>query len=1397
MSAKYKSPSFLLPNELNTSANPLNTDGNPATGTGINSLYSMDFDAPSSTYVDLGIITEINGLSNFSFSVWIKPVSPLGGSQGIVFGNRNPNDASKGIAFALHRNLTGVSYVYFEGNLLSIPTGTFTFDQWSHVVITYDNAILAVYVDNSLIDSASLANLSLTSIAAFNLGRDVAVPVGKYFNGQIDEFAIFNRALDATERAALYDGTGSNIRPSNLMATNLGPLAYYPLGEQAQNSGYPSATGNEWQFPNGVLQDYVMDFDGTNDYIDIPSSSSLVFGSEDFTISFWIKTSDSTANILNPISSQGAGFFGLMIYQSKLRWNDQYNVSNLWVINNTQIVTNTWINVVIIKNSGTFYVWYNNVPQTLTATSDSQNYNGDNGLRIGSGNLGDLDGQLSNLAIWNSDQTTNVTNIYNNGSPQTTYTVTPQNWWKLNADSVYTPSAPNYTTALDFDGSSDYIDITQSGTLPPNSGDFTYSSWVNIDPSTSINIIVLLNKGDAWPGNGILIRYRSYFEVLINGVVYGFTGLTAVDGPGAWRHFALVFDETANTLTAYVDTNKEVKSATTTLNVSDANFIIGKRQNNIQYFKGKMSNLAVYSSALTDSQISTLFNFGTPETTPSFSPAAWWKLNDQNAITDSSGNGHTGTNNGATNSPGGVAYVPSWKITSALPIPTVNYTSALEFNRPTANNEYVDIGTISFLNQAGDFTISQWVNPANVGSIHNMPIQFGTLSNFIFLRNNAWQYEFRGGQRQYVPTNGVPVPEEEWIHIALTVEGTVSKFYQNGDLKHTGVVGTTYSANAVRIGNYYSLSYPWYGQISNTALFDSALIDSDIDTLYNNGQPEATPSFSPLHWWKLDNTTTGIQDSVGSSNGTLVQTSTPGAEEVATNVYIGSIPVNGVSTTLPSTALQQSDLQFDSPYSNYSLDFDGATNYIDCTNYQFSTTKTSISAWFKSSDTRSSEFTEILSKYSDTSAEFQMRLNTGTTKTLTVFLLISGSSYVTCTTTSTWNDGNWHNVIFTYDSSFASGKLYIDGALQASDTTTSGAHTPGDANLYIGARQSNSIEKEFLGNIDETAIWKGTYLSQAQVLEIYNNGKPSNLENFSGTLPSSWWRLGENAYFDNNAITVPNSIAGAPNGVGPGTVTTMLSADAPGTYANGIGDGLAITDRVGDAPLSVANSQSYNMIPDDKVPYVPGYVGAQTTNASEMTFDGTNYFNAGNASSLNWGTGDGSVSCWFKTSYNAPGVQDLVINGSYASGGKGYILYLDSSERVGFYLDDNSSPSGVLSTSSVNDGDWHHVVGVRDSGTMKLYLDGSEIATGTDNTGNIDISDPLIIGAGQAFGGSVGNFFNGQIDEVAIFDEALTPDQIKFDLYEPTALVGGVEKTADIENNTNLPTPVAWYRMGD
>ena len=55
------------------------------------------------------------------------------------------------------------------------------------------------------------------------------------------------------------------------------------------------------------------------------------------------------------------------------------------------------------------------------------------------------------------------------------------------------------------------------------------------------------------------------------------------------------------------------------------------------------------------------------------------------------------------------------------------------------------------------------------------------------------------------------------------------------------------------------------------------------------------------------------------------------------------------------------------------------------------------------------------------------------------------------------------------------------------------------------------------------------------------------------------------------------------------------------------------------------------------------------------------------------------------------------------------------------------------------------------------------------------------------------NRFSGDIDEVAIFDYALSARQIKQDIYEGTT----TGKTADLNNISNLTAPVAWYRMGD
>jgi hypothetical protein len=114
--------------------------------------------------------------------------------------------------------------------------------------------------------------------------------------------------------------------------------------------------------------------------------------------------------------------------------------------------------------------------------------------------------------------------------------------------------------------------------------------------------------------------------------------------------------------------------------------------------------------------------------------------------------------------------------------------------------------------------------------------------------------------------------------------------------------------------------------------------------------------------------------------------------------------------------------------------------------------------------------------------------------------------------------------------------------------------------------------------------------------------------------------------------------------------------------------------------------------------------------------------------------------------------------------------------------------------SGLNDGIWHNIVYVGDgtSGDFPtVYIDGVVEAYSGGTTGLFNSSTYLnVIGTGST---ATGRYFPGKIDEVAIFDYALSARQIKQDIYEGTT----TGKTADLNNISNLTAPVAWYRMGD
>lgn len=1393
MSAKYKSPSFLLPNEINTNTNPLNTDGNPATGTGINSLYSMDFDGSSSS---ITIGSNISIPNEFTVSCWIN-INTIHPHQGYGY----ILAVSSGAGFAIDEGGggVGVGKFYFyngAGTSLAVSTTVISANQWNNVAFVCNKTSneIKCYINGSLDKTTTVTNLSNFNNPDF-IGKH---GIAHYINGKLDEIAIFNRALNTTEIAALYGGTSPNIYPSNLIATDLNPIAYYPLGEQAQMQGYlGNEASSEWQFPNGVLQDYVMDFDGNDDYV---QTSGLAIGNT-FTFSCWLNVDSFALNNQCFLSSPNyftSGYNGNFIIRLNnnssiifASFNGNGSEENISA-NVPTISTGSWHHFALTNNGSTAQYYWDGSPLTTTGVNTKTLDNLTAGLIIGdniTGNNNAFNGKISNLAIWNTDQSTNIDNIYNNGSPQTTYTVAPQNWWKLNADSVYTPSAPNYTTALDFNGSSDYIDV---GAISLGST-FSLSTWIKPNAfSASTNVVFGGGSGNY----AIYIPSSTVIYVSFGGSYGTFTvpSISTTD----FTH--ILFNRTGANGELFINGISQGTTSSLGTNSFTINYLGCENQTAATryYFDGELSNAAIFNTALTPSQVSTLFNFGTPETNISFSPQAWWKLDDQTAITDSSGNGNTGTNNGAVNAPGGVAVTPSWKIPSALPITsTPSYTTALDFD----GSDYIDCGTSSSLKPTSAYSISGWFKLDDITGTKTIISNDNNNGYMCWVANDKlWFYHYDTTWRIFSSTTTLVA--DTWYHFVLTwnLSSTTGKMYINGvyDNQGTNFGQVTYLSTPVYIGTYGPSHY-FEGNLSNISMWNTALTPSQVSTLYNAGTPETAISFSPVSWWKLDTGGSIITDSAGSNNGT---NSSPGAAQVTSDV-LTSQPVNGVSTTLPSTALQQSDLQFDSPYSNYSLYFDGTGDYINCgndTSLNWGTANGTVSCWFKTSYNASGVQDLVINgSYGFGGKGYILYLDQSER---VGFALDDHSNPSGVLSTSSVNDGNWHHVVGVRDSGTI--KLYLDGSEIATGTDNTGNIDISDP-LIIGAGQAigGSVGNFFKGYIDETSIFNYA-LSSAQILEIYNNGRPNDLTTFSGTAPISWWRLGENAYFDNNSFIVPNSITGAPNGTGAGTITTMISADAPGTYANGIGTNLDILDRVGDAPLSTSNSQSYNMIPSDISPYVPQYVGKQIANNFSMTFDGTNYFTASSKFDFIQQTGIFSISTWIKMSDNTSATNQVIAGTNYTGSNVGWQLWIDNrssqspavNKTLKFHLW-NSSTNLLAIDQVITDNDWNLITITGDGTTIRAYKNGSLLSTTqsiSGSTSSIAFSD-LRIGANTVSSPSV--FFNGQIDEVAIFDTALNAGQIFNDLYQPTATATATNQTADLVNNPNLPTPVAWYRMGD
>ena len=142
-----------------------------------------------------------------------------------------------------------------------------------------------------------------------------------------------------------------------------------------------------------------------------------------------------------------------------------------------------------------------------------------------------------------------------------------------------------------------------------------------------------------------------------------------------------------------------------------------------------------------------------------------------------------------------------------------------------------------------------------------------------------------------------------------------------------------------------------------------------------------------------------------------------------------------------------------------------------------------------------------------------------------------------------------------------------------------------------------------------------------------------------------------------------------------------------------------------------------------------------------------------------------TVMTWFK----AISGNGALVNKYTSASFSGYQMFLTGGQLKAWYFRDSANNvfnTGPMSAGVVNDGLWHHAAMVVDTNGGRLYLDGtlkSTLAwTGTPG--------PTTTGNSLLFGQYPGDsFFSGQLDEVSIWNTALTTAQIQSAMNQPLA----------------------------
>lgn len=148
-------------------------------------------------------------------------------------------------------------------------------------------------------------------------------------------------------------------------------------------------------------------------------------------------------------------------------------------------------------------------------------------------------------------------------------------------------------------------------------------------------------------------------------------------------------------------------------------------------------------------------------------------------------------------------------------------------------------------------------------------------------------------------------------------------------------------------------------------------------------------------------------------------------------------------------------------------------------------------------------------------------------------------------------------------------------------------------------------------------------------------------------------------------------------------------------------------------------------------------------------------------------TGVFSMACWVK--YDAMFSNAALMSGNLSTNKTGLTMYFDtfsSARGHGGLLNHNVSGqysgqiyAGDRDTTLASQ--WYHVAYTGDGTTARLYVDGSEVASGSFNGFSVNSwSHPLQIGRYLTGGGTAGGHLDGRMDDARFYTRTITPAEV-------------------------------------